>query len=67
MDRTGLSLIMNGNRTMTPGKALKIEKTVGYLASALLHIQSAFDLAIARHDPTLHEEVEDIDPILMMA
>jgi addiction module HigA family antidote len=61
--RPGFNNVLNGKRSVTPELALKIERVLGYPARLLLALQSAHDLARARHDQELAKRLAEMEPV----
>ncbi len=61
--RPGFNNVLNGKRSVTPELALKIERVLGYPARLLLALQSAHDLACAKHDEVLANKLAGMTPI----
>jgi antitoxin HigA-1 len=64
MDRPGLNTIVNGNRSITPIMALKLEKVLGPSAQFWLNIQQSVELWDALHDDTITDEIEALEPLV---
>jgi addiction module HigA family antidote len=48
--RPALSRVLNGRAALTPGMAIRFEKAFGISAATMLRMQSAHDLAQAKHE-----------------
>lgn len=62
--RPGFNNVLNCKRSVTPELALKVERVLGYPARLLLALQSAYDLAAARHDEALAQRLAAMEPVL---
>jgi antitoxin HigA-1 len=59
ISRQNMSMLLNGQASLTATMALRFEKAFGISADTLLRMQAGYDLAQAR----LHEGEMDIRPI----